>query len=292
MIAAFRRAWDGFWYRPERPLGMLAVRTIVAANALWILLSRPSLPELVAWPRAFWRATLPSVNVRYLVGLPLSVERLLYVLLIVALAASLLGILPRAACLVSAVLLYHFAPLETIFWSRLGPYFNGLTFPLLALLVLGFARVPRGGAPPSPEFRWPLALTQVLFAFNYFSAAFSKLHTAGLAWISGANIQGMAATIGTTWSAPPWAKWVAEQPLLGAAIAIGTMLLELGFILVPFSRVAARLLVPAAAIGHVGIVLAFGIVFLNVPCLLIYLDWDRIDAWIRSRRARGGVDVV
>jgi hypothetical protein len=272
---------------------MRALRTIAAANALWILLSRPRLPELVAWPREFWKATLPAVEVRYLFfGLPLAVEWLLYGLLALSLAACLAGVLPRAACLTAGVLLYHFAPLETIFWSRLGPYFNGLTFPLLALLILGFAAVPRRGAGASPEFRWPLALAQVLFSFNYFSAAFSKLHTAGLSWISGSNIQGMAATIGTTWSSPPWARWVAERPVLCSAIAVGTMILEMGFILVPFSRVAARILVPAAAIGHVGITLAFGIVFLNIPCLLIYLDWDRIQAWIETRRARGGIDGV
>ena len=31
--------WNRFWFRPASPLGMLAVRFILAANALWLVLA-------------------------------------------------------------------------------------------------------------------------------------------------------------------------------------------------------------------------------------------------------------
>jgi hypothetical protein len=277
-------AWDRFWYRPASPFGVLAIRTLVTLNALWIVLSRPDLPGLLAWPREFWAAVSPFTAVRFLfLGMPQPVEYGAYALLNVALVAALFGVAPRASCLLSAVLLYHFAPLEGIFWSRLGPYFNGLTLPILALLILGVAAVPRRDAAWSSEYRWPLALVQILFTFNYVAAWFSKLHTAGWNWVSADNISGMVQSAMTWGVTTPLADVVAGSRLAGWTIAIFTAVVETLFFLVPFSRWAAAILVPLAAVGHVGIVLALGIVFLNLPLLLIYLDWDRLDERLRVR---------
>jgi hypothetical protein len=284
MPARLADAWDRFWFRPASPWGLLGVRTLVTLNALWILLSRPDLPELVGWPREIWAAVGRFTAARYLlVGLPIAVESGLYWLLHVTLFTALVGLAPRASCFVSAVLLYRFAPLETILWSRLGPYFNGLTFPIMALFVLAFATVPRRDTGWSGEYRWPLALVQILFAFHYVAAWFSKLHTAGWGWVSADNIAGMVQWNMTWGVTTPLAAMVADSRLACWTIAILTMLVEVLFVLVPFSRWAARILVPLAALGHIGIVLVLGIVFLNLPLLLIYLDWDRVDHSLRAR---------
>jgi hypothetical protein len=284
MRARLAGAWDRFWFRPASPWGLLGARALVTLNALWILLSRPDLPALAAWPREFWAAVDRFTVARYLlVGLPLAGEYALYALLHITLVAALVGVAPRASCFTAAVLLYRFAPLEAIFWSRLGPYFNGLTLPILALFVLAFAAVPRRTADWSTEYRWPLALIQILFTFNYVAAWFSKLHTAGWRWISADNIAGMVHSSMLWGVTSPYAVVVAESRFACWTIGILTMLVETLFVLVPFSRWAARILVPLAALGHIGVVAVLGIVFLNLPLLLIYLDWDRLDTRLRVR---------
>lgn len=275
--------WNDLWFRPASPLGLIAVRFIVAANALWIVLSRPDLPSLARWPAPFWVRVDRFLAARYFLLLPAAIETVLYLVLTLALICAMFGLAPRLACILSGLLLYHFAPFENIIWHAMGPYFSGLTLPTLALLILGFAEVPRLDLERSPEFRWPLLLIQVLFSFNYLFAAISKIHTAGWDWVSAENLRGMAVTSITWESAPPLAAWVAARPTACWAIAIATMIAEWLFVIVPFSRRAAMVLVPIAFAAHIGIVLVLGIVFLSLPCLLIYLDWDSIERVVRSR---------
>jgi hypothetical protein len=280
-----RRAANAFWFRPASPLGIIAVRFIVAANALWIVLSRPQLPSIAGWPAPFWTSVGWLLRARFLLFAPPSIEYPLYGLLILCLLGAMFGVAARFSCLAAGVLLYHFAPFENVFWHAMGPYFSGLTLPTLALLIFGFASVPRRNMEWSPEWRWPLAAVQLLFSFNYFFAAISKVRTVGgFGWVSSENIRGMAMT-SMTWETPPrLAGWVIARPWACWMIAIITMVAECLFILVPFSKVAAAILVPLAFIGHVGIVLVLGIVFLSLPCLLIYLDWDAIDLKLGKHR--------
>jgi hypothetical protein len=283
--------WNAAWFRPASPLGLIAVRFIVAANALWIVLSRPDLPSLAAWPAPFWARVDRFLALRYLIGLPSPLETVLFLVLNAALFCAMFGIVPRIACISAGLLLYHFAPFENIIWHGMGPYFSGLTLPTLALLILGFSEIPRWSSEWSPEWRWPLVLIQVLFSFNYFFAALSKLHTVGWSWVSAENIRAMAAT-SITWEAPPpLAEWVMARPLACWIIAIATMVAEWLFVIVPFSRIAAIVLVPLAFFAHIGIILVLGIVFLSLPCLLIYLDWDTIDRIVRPILTRRSTHV-
>src|SRR3954454_793156 len=101
----FAAFWNHFWFRDASPLGIIAVRFILCANALWILLSRPDLPSIVAWPHAFWATVTPLLEVRFLMfNLPVEVETGLFVLLFVALLAAMFGLAVRASCLLAGVL--------------------------------------------------------------------------------------------------------------------------------------------------------------------------------------------
>lgn len=285
--------WSDVWFRPAGPLGLIAVRFIVALNALWIVLSRPDLPKLVGWPDPFFVRVDRLLATRYFFFRPpVLVEVVLWLALHVFLVMAMLGVAHRFSCIAAGVLLYHFAPFENILWHTMGPYFSGLTLPILALLILGFAQNARWSSQPSSEYRWPVMLIQVIFTFNYFSAAVSKVHSVGgLKWATAENIRGMALTSLTFETKPPLAQWVADRPLACLAIAMITMVTEICFIIVPFSRIAANILVPLAIVGHLGIVFVLGIVFLNLPCLLIYLDWDELERRLRNRyasRSRSG----
>lgn len=277
MNAGFSRAWERFWFRPGGPGGLMAARSIVCAQALWILLSRPDLPGILEWPRAFWRGADPAATARFLIfGLPASVERTLFALLLVGLAAGAVGLFRPVPGFVLAVLLYHFAPFEDIFAARGGPFFRGLTIPVLALVLLASARTPARGDAPSSDFRWPLAAIQLLVALTYLSSGLTKLLAVGPRWFTAPNFQGLVLGLILPEASPPWARWLAERPGLcgvGAVLAVALDFLLGASLLSPR---LARFAVPILLGAHLAIVQTLGVFFLGAPLLLVCLDWDAI----------------
>ena len=277
MTARLAAAWERFWFRPAGPTGVIAARAIVSGSALWLTLSRPGLPDVLAWPAAFWAGVGRGLELRFLiVGLPLSVERGLYALLGAALAASLFGLWPRASCLTAAVLLYHFAPLTDILVSGGGPFFHGLTVPVLGLFLLAFARAPRSDSAPSPEWRWPLAAIQVSFAAIYLLSGWSKLVSVGPAWATPGNFEGLVLNMMFPDLVPPWAHVFVGHPVLCGLGALGGVAMDLGIPVALFFPRAARWIVPLAFLGHLAVVPIFGVVFLGLPGLLLFVDWEAI----------------
>ena len=282
MIATLRDAWDRVWFRPADPLALIAARVVVCLQALWILLSRPDLPDLARWPAEFWVLVGSVPPARFgIMGLPVAAEWGLFVVLHVSLLAALLGLRCRLSCLVAAVLLYHFAPFEEILAGMPHTAFGGLTLPTMALFVLAFAETPRRRAPASPEYRWPLALIQLLLAFHYFFPALAKLRFSGPGWFTADNLHYYV--LGNqTLTAAPLALWVASRPMVCGAIAAGTLFLEFLSPLVVVSTRFAQVFVVAALAFHAGILLVIGYFYPSLPLLLLLVDWDGL-----SRRRRG-----
>lgn len=275
MTRALRRAWDWFWFRPAGPAGLIAARSIVCAQALWILLSRPDLPGVLEWPRAFWLGVDRPLAFRFLVfGLSPAIERALFALLLVGLAAGALGLFTRIGGFAMAVLIYHFAAFEDIFSSRGGPFFRGLTLPVLALVLLACAEKPRWRAPASPEYRWPLAAIQLLFALTYLFSGMSKLFTVGPRWFTARNFQGLVLGLILPEVAPAWSRPVAASAALCWAGAFVGFAMDFLFVLVLVFPRAARFAIPAIMLVHLGILRIMGVVFLGLPLLLLFVDWD------------------
>ena len=111
-------AWARFWYGPEPALNLAAARVLLAAAGLWVVLSRHDLPGILAYPPELWAGVSPERRLRFLMVLDVGAERALYALLHAALVCALLGVWPRVACFASGLLLYHFAPFETIIRRR------------------------------------------------------------------------------------------------------------------------------------------------------------------------------
>lgn len=270
-----RERWERLFLTPAPAGGLVATRAAIALHSLWVVLSRPDLPELLAWPAPFFQDADPWLLRRFGIGLlPLAVERALYLLLHATLALAALGLRPRVACGVSAALLYHFAPFEEAIMGMPHTFFGGLTLPVLGLSVLALAEAPKRGAL-SPEHRWPAVLIRLLFSFNYFFAGVAKLRFGGLLWFTGDNLANWAIE-NWAFSGAPWALRFAESPLACWTAALGTGLLELLFPLAAFSPLAAAVLVPLALAGHIGIARTLGIFFPSLPLLLLYVDWDRL----------------
>lgn len=282
-MARLASLWDRVWFRPAHPLCLAAARVLLSAQALWILLSRPDLPDLLAWPSEFWVLTERALPLRFgIVGLPLPVEWGLFVALHLSLVAALVGLRPAVSCFASALLLYHFAPLEEIIAGMPHTAFGGLTVPVLGLFVLSFAPSPPWRGPSSPENRWPFALVQLLFALSYFFPTLAKLHFSGPGWFSADNIRYYAMGNFTVTGAP-CALWVASRPLVCRAIALGTLLLEALSPLVVVSSRFALAFIPAALAFHLGILLTIGYFFPSLPLLLLLVDWDGLGRRLEAR---------
>src|SRR6476620_1074065 len=154
--------WQRAFFSPESALNLAAARVIFSVHALWVLLSR-DLPAHSALPPEFWRNVPWSDFWRFLVfpGHP-ELEYAIQAVTIAALVCAMLGFLPRVACFVSAALLYHLAPLETLYWTA-NPFQRGFTISVLVLFTLSFSRCGDAlrigrAAPvtPSPDYCWPL----------------------------------------------------------------------------------------------------------------------------------------
>ena len=278
-------AWDRFWFRPESPANFIAARIVVALTSLWLVLSRPNLPEIVEWPAAFWLHPNGWLRARFLIaGLPYAAELALYVVLVVALLLTAAGRGTSASAFTAAILLYHFAPFEDIFTSLSGPFFRGFTACVSCLFVIAFAKQPRRDDPPSSENRWPLMLMRLLFALTYLLSGISKLRLVGLQWATARNFEGIVMAMMMPDVTPPWAHWFVGHPLLCRLGAVTGVVMDFLFISALFSKRAARLLVPLVAIAHFVVVKALGVVFLAAPLLLLFVNWEWLRDAVRARR--------
>jgi hypothetical protein len=270
-----RRLWDRVWFAPAHPLCLSASRVVLCAQALWILLSRPDLPDLARWPGEFWTLVSPWLPWRFGAALPLAAEWALFAVLHAALLAALLGVRPALSSFLSALLLYHFAPFEELIAGLPHSAFGGLTVPTVGLFVLSFARPGPWRGAPSWENRWPFALLQLLFAFSYFFPTLAKLRFSGPGWYTAETIHYYLLGNSSVTDAP-LALWLAARPVLCGAAAAGTLLLEGLSPLVVVSPRFALAFLPAALLFHYGILLTIGYFFPSLPLLLLLLPWDAI----------------
>lgn len=282
--AEWKAAWQRFWFGEEPARNLAAARMLLAGAALWMVLSRPELPEIAGLPAEFWTRVSPARRLRFLMLGGAELERVLYAALTVALVWALVGILPRTSCLLAGLLLYHFAPFETIIRSA-NPYLRGLTIPTLGLLVLSFSRCGDALSPGSRgrrggacwEYRWPLALVQVLFCQVYLFAGYAKLVTSGFEWASGENMRGYLLLLNQGLMAEPGRSLgyaLAEQRWACSVLGMAGLAFESAFPLVLFSRRARLVLLPLAVLFHLGNSLLFRISFQNLPLLLLFVDWS------------------
>lgn len=192
-----------------------------------------------------------------------------------------LGIVARPSYVVLVtVLLTH----ATMLLVRRGVHDWDLPIvTLLALLVVPwndarFRAGPEPGRPASRAYGFAIWLPGLTIGLAFLAAAYAKLHTSGLDWITSGAVkyhfvddgQNAPVTLGL---------WIATQPGLAVALSLAAILVETLFILVVFvRRWQAR-----AAFGLVGAGLMAGFyVFQGVrwwPWLMLFaafLPWERI----------------
>ena len=296
--------WNRVWFAAGSPANLAAARIIVGAHALWILLSR-DLAAVSGLPLEFWAGAEPTTRWRYLLfphhqGL----EQTLYFIAAICLAAVVLGVYPRLACLGAALLLYHLAPLETIIWTP-NPYERGFDIAVISLVVLavspcadvwsvGFSR-KHERAQDRSNYHWPLMVIQLAIAQVYLFSGYAKLYRVGGDWISAENIRRWLLVFNQQDQIAVFDRlgpWLAQRDQLTFLIALAAIALDFGFVVALFSRRWRGWLVATAVGFHAGILLSMNIAFLNVPQLLVFLDWDRMHTALRGRPVRADLDAA
>jgi len=295
-MSALRRvaaAWERFWFAPESPVNLAAARLVLAFQAFWILLSR-DIPALSGLPRELWVDVAPAARFRYLLweGRP-GLEAWLQTLALLALAGVVLGVATRACCLIAGLLLYHLAPLETLFFTP-SPWSKGLTLPVLGLLTLSVTRcgerlalLPSKDALSDSEDGWALRLVRLFVCQQYLFSGWAKLAAAGWGWASAENIRAwlLLANLDdqlVAFGAP--GLWLAERPVLCLSMGASALAFDLGFVTALFSARARRLLVPAGLFFHLAILVTLNYAFLGAPLLLLLVDWQHVE---RRQRVYG-----
>ena len=221
-----------------------------------------------------------------------------------ALVCVTLGLFTRTTIVIAAVL--YVAELGVLrsfyFFSHIG------LVPWYSLVVLAFTRCGEGFSldrmiriwrqlpTPDPEvatryYAWARWMVWFSVAITYVLAGLSKLGNSGWRWWEGTNLMAlvyrnalnasrgeMNGFLTSTW-VPHWAYTV---------MGIVSLLVELGAVLLLFSKLA-RLVLPAIlAAMHYGIIVVMAIPFTDLILIqAIFYDWRKIRLWIGDRiRAR------
>jgi len=269
--------WNAFWFAPEKSRNLAVARILLAATALWIVLSRRDLPSVLQLPSEMLQFVPFLARVRFGILLPIAVERVLYLLLHIALLTAIVGFHSRISCFVSGILLYHFQPFETLIWTT-NPYLRGMTIPTLGLLILSFFpdtdRIRWNGSETFA--RWPLLLIQTLLAELYFFAGYSKLITSGLQWAGHENLRRWLLLLEQTYGSTsnPIGYRIASSTLLPDGIGWFGVLFELLFPLTLFVKRSRMAFVLLAIMFHIANVFVFHIFFQEMPLLLLFVDWQ------------------
>jgi hypothetical protein len=217
-------------------------------------------------------------------GIGGTAEWLAFMALLLALIAAACGFARRVSCFTAGLLIYHFAPLEDIF-STDSPYFRGLGVPAVALLILAFADVPK--AQRSSEYRWPLKLIQLLFSFTYLFSGVAKLFVPGIrTWTSSQHFLLIVSGRSSPDAVTAWSSFFLDRPSIAWIAATVVLAIDFLVITMVFVPRAAWILVPATMLMHVFAPAIVGVVFLDAPLLLLFVDWSAVQRRMRARRAR------
>jgi predicted DCC family thiol-disulfide oxidoreductase YuxK len=141
---------------------------------------------------------------------------------------------------------------------------------------------------PSGEYTWPVHLIWVISAVVYFEAGTSKLRHSGLKWVTSETMQNflLHAYYHVSDSEPltSLGLLVARSHWRSSAVAAGSLLLELGFVIALFSRRARWLLVPGVVAMQTGIAVLMGPNFYQmIMCQALWVPWDRVVGWLVAR---------
>jgi len=274
----------------------LAAVRIGLCSVLAVRLSRTVYVHLAGQPRALYR---PLSFMKFFSAMPPRLPVLIVqVIGVAAAAAAAFGWRTRATL-----------PLA---WAA-GVFLNGMTTSqgkvvhndvllllcLVPLLVAATADVwsldARAGRTQRGEafrYGWPVNTAMIVVAGAYFFAGFAKLVNSGPGWVTGGNMRWILYAASDARPVPNGlALFVADRAWLAHIVAGCSLLMELTFPVVLFSKRARPVYVAAAAVFHIGIWLTIGLDYWPqaMAAGIVLIDWTAVVARVRLARARPAI---
>lgn len=222
------------------------------------------------------------------------------------LGAAIFGFYTRAALALSVVGLLAVGGVLRMYTH----FFHTGILPLYLIGVLCLApcadawaldprRRVKAGLPAAEgselSYTWARFACWSVIALTYFAAGTSKLRHGGLLWWDGVNLKHKLLSDALNMNSfdLPFASLFASLPTsFYAVLGLGTLVVEVGFLFVPVSRLARRYL-PLGAVGlHLGIFLAQEILFLDLLLIhVVFYDHraraERAAAWVLAKLPPG-----
>lgn len=279
----------------DSPVNLAVARVVLAGYLIWKTLPY-DWPLFVSAPFAgfeTYRFAIPPWPAL------LVVEKWL---LIVILLVFAVGFRVRVTALVAALLVGHFAVIRFTLNTSGGStalFFSAWYLLFFALYAgdetdgLSVDAVRKTGERSLDELRAflksdrprsyrmdPLRWSLLAFAIVYFGAGVAKLYIGGIGWFSPENLSRTFVYFDTVGGTPfGLGGLLADYPLAITVLAVGTVVLELGFLVVLLAGLPVWPVVLGLLGMHVSIAAVMGIVFFDVvPMFALFVAWDRLYA--------------
>jgi len=166
-------------------------------------------------------------------------------------------------------------------------------FPLIAAPTSDVwsldARAGRTRARPAWAYGWPVNTALVLVAGAYFFAGWQKLVNSGIAWVTSGNLRWVLYISSDGRGAPNnYGLFVADRPWLAHLVAASSLLLELTFIVILFSKRSRPFYVLGAIAFHLGIWLTIGLDYWAqaATVAIVLIDWPAVASRFSLPRPR------
>jgi hypothetical protein len=158
-----------------------------------------------------------------------------------------------------------------------------LVAPTAAVWSLDARRAGRrtSDVASGPAFGWPIRTAMVVVAGSYLFTGLAKLEFSGPAWAFGSNLRWVLYAASDGHAHPNGlALFVADRPLLAHALAVMTLVIELGFPLVLFRPRSSWFFVPGVVALHLGIWATMGLDYSAwiATVLVVFVDWPALMA--------------
>jgi hypothetical protein len=297
---AYRRRlrdfFAAFFGEPDHAVNLAVFRIVLFATLLWlverdreVVLLFSAAPRELLYPPAGMGWLSPLL--RFDPG----TTALLVGLLRAACLCGMLGLFSRTSALVAAALSLYVLGVPQCF-GKVNHYHCLVWFAgLLAVSRCGDAlsldrlfRRWRGEPAPAPSavYGAPLRFVWLLLALTYFFPGFWKLYESGPDWAFSDNLRN---TLYEKWhELGDWrpAFRLDAYPVLCWLMAAGTIVFEIGFVGLLFSRRTRWLLVVPGLSFHAGTLLFMKINFVLLQAMYVSLiDWHGLIAWLSRRPA-------
>ena len=290
-LADWAEAWNGFWFTPADPLPLAVVRIATGLILTWAclvwLLDADAFFGPRGWlaPGEVWRLNDQPWQWSWFFAAddPTAVRVLGGIALVAAILLTLGLATPRAATvsLIGLVCAANRAPLNTFgLDDTLGLLLIGLVVgPSGARLSLDaqlFDGAEQGRGAASVRANVALRLIQVHLCVVYFFSGCGKLF--GASWWEGTALWGAAAnvqyrTLDLT--------WLARHPLVVNALTLATLFWEVAYAALIWPRLTRPVFLGLAALVHLGIGLAMGMMEFGLAMLVANLAFVPAASWRR-----------